>query len=140
MILLPPSWSRWLRSPPRACSTAYGMRSDSNRRELGVVRDHSGSAHARGLPVPSSAAAVRGRYGKRKTLVRRSLVKASAQTCIAQGHAARRRRTCSRPALATSRPSSMRRARSDRAVSYCARAPCACPMTNPRRSRAVPSG
>ena len=25
-----------------------GMRSDSNRRELGVIRDHSASAHARG--------------------------------------------------------------------------------------------
>jgi hypothetical protein len=48
MTSLPPSWSRWLRSPPRACSTAYGMRSDSNRRELGVIRDHSASAHARG--------------------------------------------------------------------------------------------
>jgi hypothetical protein len=30
------------------------MRSDSNHRELGVVRDHSGSAHARGARLAGS--------------------------------------------------------------------------------------
>ena len=69
MTSLPPSWSRWLRSPPRACSTAYGMRSDSNRRELGVIRDHSASAHARGHGARLGSiqrGADRGRYGKCK--------------------------------------------------------------------------
>src|SRR3954468_12924144 len=57
---LPPSWSRWPRLLPQACSTAYGMRSDGAPQELDVFRDHSGSPHARGprraaWRVPSSA-------------------------------------------------------------------------------------